>query len=85
MSVESHLTPNGELISYSKLYKLVTHQVNLLTEELKKVDEDPLYYVLHDEEAVKNYRFIETARDEWLWLQENSTKRYAFNRRLEIY
>lgn len=76
MSELSHLTPNDELISYGKLHKLVTHQINLLTEELEKVDKNPLYYVLHDEETVKNYRFIETARDEWVWLLDILENKY---------
>ena len=76
MQVNSHLTPDGEPISYGKLHKLVSHQVNLLTEELEKVDKDPLYYVLHDEQAVKNYRLVETARDEWVWLLDVLDNRY---------
>lgn len=65
-----HLTPNNKLISYDKLYKLVSHQVELLSTEMEKVEQDTLYYVLHDEETLKNYSHYNTALEQWEWLKE---------------
>lgn len=71
MSVKlNHLTPNNKLISYDKLYRLVSHQVEYITQEMEKVEQDTLYYVLHDEETLKNYSHYNTALDQWLWLKE---------------
>ena len=68
--LSKHLTPNNKLISYDKLYKLVSHQVKYITTEMKKVEQDTLYYVLHDEETLKNYSHYQTALEQWEWLLE---------------
>ena len=71
MSVKlNHLTPNNKLLSYDKVYKLVSHQVEYITQEMEKVEKDTLYYVLHDEETLKNYSHYNTALEQWQWMKE---------------
>ena len=65
-----HLTPNNKLISYDKLYRLVSHQVEYITTEMEKVEQNTLYYVLHDEETLKNYKLYQSALEQWQWLKE---------------
>ena len=71
-----HLTPNEKLVSYGKLVKLVKHQINLLSEDMKKIEQDTLYYVLHDEETLKNYSHYQTSLEQWEWLLEVLEERY---------
>lgn len=66
----NHLTPNNKLISYDKLYKLVSHQINYLQSEIEKVDDDLLHYLLHDDEELQRVPHYKTALEQWEWLLE---------------
>ena len=72
----SHLTPSEEFLSYGKMIKFTNHQINLLKEEMRKIENDTLYYVLHDEETLKNYSHYQTAVDQWQFLLECLEYRY---------
>ena len=69
-NLNNHFTPDNNLLSYDKMLKFVKHQMNLLSTEMKKVEQDTLYYVLHDEETLKNYSHLQTAYDQWEFLLE---------------
>ena len=74
--LSKHLTPNNKLLSYDKLYRLVSHQVKYITNEMEKIEQDTLYYVLHDEETLKNYSHYQTALEQWEFLLECLEERY---------
>ena len=76
MSLESHLTPDDNILSYGKMIKFVKHQMNIISTEMKKVEQDTLYYVLHDEETLKNYSHYQTALEQWEFLLECLECRY---------
>ena len=69
-------TPDDNLLSYGKMMKFTKHQINLLSTEIKKIEQDPLYYVLHDEETLKNYSHYHTALEQWEFLLEALEYRY---------
>jgi hypothetical protein len=65
---EKHLTPNNGMLSYPKLLKLVTHQINEYEKVQKHIEEDTLYYVFNEPETLKDYRMLEEKLEEWRWL-----------------
>jgi hypothetical protein len=65
---EKHLTPNEGMISYHKLLKLVTHQINEYKKVQKQIEEDTLYYVFNEPETLKDYKMLEEKIEEWEWL-----------------
>ena len=74
--IEEHFTPDGNLLSYAKMMKFVNHQIRLHKEEIEKVEQDPLYYVLHDEETWRNHRYVEVSKEQWDFLKEVLEEKY---------
>lgn len=71
-----HLTPNEEFLSYGKMIKFTKHQINLLKEHQAKIEQDTLYYLLKEEETLKNYYKLDTAIEQWEFLLECLEERY---------
>lgn len=68
--LNSHFTPDSKLISYGKLLKFTNHQINLIKNEMEKIENDALYYALQDTETLKNYKHYQTALEQWEFLLE---------------
>ena len=74
--LENHFTPNESIVSYSKLLKLVNHQIKLYNETQEKIEQNTLYYLLKDEQTLKDYNLLETKKEEWEWLKQIIEERY---------
>lgn len=69
--ISKHFTPQGDALSYYKLKKFVVHQIQLYEEAQRKVEENALYYVYSDPEAVKDYTMLSEKIEEWQWFLDN--------------
>ena len=52
-------------LSYVKLYKLVQHNIKQLKSISDDIENDTTYYVLHQPEALKDYRDVIVKLEEW--------------------
>ena len=66
-----HFAPNDSMISYLKLRKFVKHQINRYEEVQKGIEENALYYVYQEPQAVKDYQMLEEKIAEWEWFLDN--------------
>ena len=62
-----HLAPNDSIISYPKLRKFVKHQINRYEEVQRGIEENALYYVYSEPQAVKDYQMLSQKIEEWEW------------------
>lgn len=66
-----HFTPNDGVLSYIKLRKFVKHQINEYENVQKQIEEDALYYVFNDPDAIKDYQMLEEKIEEWQWFLDD--------------
>ena len=66
-NISEHFAPNGSMVSYHKLVKLVKHQIMEYENVQKKIEEDTLYYVFNDPDTIKDYQMLEEKIEEWEW------------------
>lgn len=66
----THFAPNDSIISYPKLLGLIKHRIEVYEKEQKSIQEDALYYVLQDPEALKLIEMNERIIEEYKWLEE---------------
>jgi len=74
--MKSHLAPNGDIISYNKLYNLVLYQIELLNDEVDKVQQNSFMEELEGDELIDSIMYLEIKRNEWLWLLDILDDRY---------
>ena len=68
---EKHFAPNGSIISYPKLRKLVKHQINQYRKVQEGIQQDASYYLFHEPQAFKDVELLESKIEEWEWLLED--------------
>ena len=70
-NILEHFAPNDSMISYLKLRKLVIHQINEYEKVQKNIENDALYYVFNDPEALNDYKMLAEKIEEWEWFLDN--------------
>ena len=70
-NILEHFAPNDSMISYLKLRKLVIHQINEYEKVQKSIENDALYYVFNDPEALNDYKMLAEKIEEWEWFLDN--------------
>lgn len=66
-----HFAPNDSIISYPKLRKFVKHQINEYSKVQQQIEENALYYVYSEPQAVKDYQMLSEKIQEWEWFLDN--------------
>ena len=68
--LEKVLTPNREIISYTKLLNFLKHRIKVYEDESHNIQMDTTYYILNDPEVLKLVEMNERIIDEYEWLLE---------------
>lgn len=63
-----HFAPNESFISYEKLLGFLKHRIEVYKKEQEQIQNDTLYYVLQDKEALKLVEDNERIIDEYEWM-----------------
>lgn len=66
----THFAPNDSIISYPKLLGFLQSRIDVYKKEQESIQNDALYYVLQDPEALKLVEMNERVIDEYEWLKE---------------
>lgn len=70
-NILEHFAPNDSMISYLKLRKFVKHQINEYSKVQEDIENNTLYYILKDEDTLKDYTMLQDKIDEWQWFLDN--------------
>lgn len=70
-NILEHFAPNDSMVSYLKLRKFVKHQINEYRKVQEDIESNTLYYVLKDEDTLKDYTMLQDKIDEWEWFLDN--------------
>ena len=74
--MSEHFAPEDNLVSYAKLINFVTHNRNRYQQICQNIQENTSYYLLKDEETLKEYSILQAKLEEWEFILEIIQERW---------